>query len=123
MPYKDPEKRKAKAKEYSKRHYENNKPAQIERVRVDKIKKRIEWEAYKATLQCAHCGENHPSALDFHHVVRDPSNRKISELCTNGAYKLARQEIETKCIVLCSNCHRKHHHEERQILSGQLTER
>ena len=123
MPYKDPEVRKAKAKLYSKKHYEDNKPAQIERVRLGKIKKRIQWEAYKSTLACANCGENHPSALDFHHVVPDPANRKISELVQNGAYKIAREEIESKCIVLCANCHRKHHHEERQLKAGQVVER
>lgn len=123
MPYKDPAVRKAKAKIYSKKHYLNNKPAQIERVRLGKIKKRTQWEVYKSTLSCANCGENHPSALDFHHIVRDPTNRKINELIKNGAYKLAREEIKTKCVVLCANCHRKHHHEERQIKLGQITER
>jgi hypothetical protein len=123
MPYKDLEVRKAKAKLYSKKHYESNKPAQIERVRLGKIKKRAQWEAYKATLSCANCGENHPATLDFHHLIKDPSNRKISELSQNGAYKIAREEIEAKCIVLCANCHRKHHHEERKLKEGQITER
>ncbi len=123
MPYKDPAVRKAKAKLYSKKHYEENKPAQVERVRLGKIKKRIQWEAYKATLECANCGENHPAALDFHHVVPDPANRKISELAQNCSYKQAREEIESKCIVLCANCHRKHHHEERKLKEGLITER
>jgi len=123
MPYKDPAVRKAKAKLYSKKHYEDNRPAQIERVRLGKIKKRAQWEAYKATLSCANCGENHPAALDFHHVVRYPSNRKISELAQNCAYKQAKEEIEAKCIVLCANCHRKHHHEERKLKEGLITER
>jgi hypothetical protein len=123
MPFKDSDKRKERGKVYSKRHYEANRPAQIERVRLNKIKKRLEWETYKSTLQCANCGENHPSALDFHHVEPHPDNRKISELAQNGAYKIAREEIETKCIVLCANCHRKHHHDERQLKAGQITER
>lgn len=123
MPFKDLNVRKEKAKIYSKKHYDNNKPACIEKVKLGKLKKRAQWDAYKATLSCINCGEDHPAALDFHHVVPNPINRKISELINNGAYKLAREEIEAKCVVLCANCHRKHHHEERQIKSGQITER
>lgn len=123
MPFKDPEVRRQKAKIYSKRHYESHRSEHIERIRLQKIRNRADWERFKATLQCAQCGENHPATLDFHHVLRDPLNRKISELSQNGAYKQARQEILDKCIVLCANCHRKHHHEERMVQGGILTER
>jgi hypothetical protein len=123
MAYKDPEVKKKKAKIYAKLHYEKHHEHHRERLRLNKIQIRMDWDQYKSTLQCIQCGENHPATLDFHHVLRDPSNRKISELTQNGAYKKARQEIEGKCLVLCSNCHRKHHHEERMVKSGILTER
>lgn len=68
------------------------------------------WEL-KATLSCNQCGEAHSAALDFHH--RDPSGKEynVSQMFS-GTY--SRQtilaEIE-KCDVLCSNCHRKLHHD------------
>ena len=80
----------------------------------------IEW---KSTLSCVMCGENHISTLDFHHHTPNPANLKIAHLVKHDRFTFARKEIEEKCIVLCSNCHRKLHHEERQIQSGQLTER
>lgn len=112
MPYKDPEKRKQKAKEYSKKHYEANKDKCIARIARNKKASRQQFLEFKSRLSCVHCGENHPATLDFHHVVRHPSNRKIYELTRNGAYDAAIKEIIEKCIVLCSNCHRKHHWED-----------
>jgi hypothetical protein len=123
MPIKDPEERRLKQRQYSNKHYHSHREEHIERIRVQKIRMRAEWEEYKSTLECVQCGQNHPATLDFHHVIKDPANRKISELSQNGAYKIAREEIEAKCIVLCANCHRKHHHEERQLQAGQITER
>lgn len=112
MPYKDPVKRAEKAKEYRKKYYEKNKVAVCATVQDRKRNLRKKFAAYKATLSCTQCGENHPATLDFHHVIRHPSNRKINSLLKSGAYLRAMKEIEEKCVVLCSNCHRKHHWEE-----------
>lgn len=112
MPIKDPELRKIKQRQYSKKHYEANKASCIARIARNKKSSRQQFIEFKSRLSCIKCGENHPAALDFHHVVRDPSNKKIYELTKNGAYDAAIKEILEKCIVLCSNCHRKHHWEE-----------
>ncbi len=108
MPYKDKEAQ----REANRRSYTRNKEAVGDKVKVYKEKLRKEWRDYKSTLACVVCGENEPSALDFHHVVRDPSNRKLYELLRNGAYAAAYEEVK-KCEVLCANCHRKHHQKER----------
>jgi len=115
MPYKDPAVRKEKAKLYSKNYYNKNKHIKLKLLSFNKAQKRIEWDTYKASFECTTCGENHPATLDFHHLVKDPTNKKINALTRNGAYKKAREEIKNKCIVLCANCHRKHHYEERKI--------
>ena len=64
----------------------------------------------KKTLSCT-CGENHPACLEFHHI--DPS---IKEFEISGAVRLyGKEKIMNeiaKCIVLCSNCHRKRHWDE-----------
>ena len=112
MPYKDPVKRAECAKISRKKHYEKNKVAISAKVQARKRGIRREFAAFKATLHCTKCGENHPATLDFHHVIRHPSNVKINELLKRGAIDRAIKEIQEKCIVLCSNCHRKHHWEE-----------
>lgn len=112
MPYKDPDKRRIKAREYSKKHYEENKTEIIETSRINKNKARAAWQEYKKSLSCESCGQNHPATLDFHHIVIEESNRKVNVLTTKGQYAAAREEIK-KCMVLCANCHRIHHHDER----------
>jgi hypothetical protein len=66
-----------------------------------------------ATLKFSRCPETHIAVIDFHH--KDPTKKDI------GLSKVAKwgwskerilKEIE-KCIVLCSNCHRKLHWEEK----------
>lgn len=117
MPYKDLEKR----RQANRDGYYRNKTAAKERVKAYKQKLRRKWAAYKATLSCVNCGENHPAALDFHHVVRDETNRKICELLHNQAYLKVFEEIK-KCIVLCANCHRKEHHNEREANKNQKSD-
>ena len=97
---------------YGKSHYEKNKEEYIRRAAESKKKTRELWTCYKSALSCTKCGEDHPAALDFHHVVRHPDNRKVHRLLGNGSFKKALKEAQEKCIVLCANCHRKHHYEE-----------
>lgn len=109
MPYKDKEdQRKA-----SKRHYEKNKQNYISRSANSKNRLKKKWWDFKKSLKCINCGFNHPAALDFHHVLRSPDNRKLHELLKNQAFNAAMEEIK-KCVVLCANCHRVHHYEEHQ---------
>lgn len=112
MPYADPEVRKQKGKEYSRRYYEKNKHKTIARSRTSRQALRKKWDDFKATLKCINCGYNHPAALDFHHVIMDPNNEKVYRLLANRSYSRVMEEIK-KCVVLCANCHRIHHHEER----------
>lgn len=62
---------------------------------------------YKRFLGCLICGEKEPVALDLHHT--DPSGKDAnpSSLITYSTNTL-KEEIR-KCVVLCSNCHRKVH--------------
>lgn len=65
-------------------------------------------------LVCLKCGETHPGVLDFHH--RNPDEKELTighAVVSEVALSRVKKEIE-KCDVLCSNCHRKHHWEERQ---------
>jgi hypothetical protein len=113
MPYKDPEKRKAYHKEQSRKHYEANRKETIQRTKDNKAIQKEEWYKFKGALKCTKCGFDHIAALDFHH--EDPSKKEynVNRLISNGQFKKAYKEI-TKCIVLCANCHRIHHHEEKK---------
>lgn len=94
----------------SKKWYENNKRKHQDNVNRNKREARAKWYAYKSTLKCINCGENHYATLDFHHFDRsNPLNRKVYKLLNNGNYRAVMEEITLRCVVLCSNCHRKHH--------------
>ena len=76
-------------------------------------KNREAFDAYKATLTCVGCGEDHPECLEFHHL--DPKQKKydISQKASIKTMNALMREIN-KCIVVCRNCHAKIHHEERK---------
>jgi len=117
MPYKDPSERKRKHKEYSRKHYEANTEEVKQRTADKKKEKRKEWDTFKRTLKCTKCGFSHPAALDFHHIDPSQKDRAVSYFHTQGQFKRAYQELE-KCMVLCANCHRVHHYEEKMLNSG-----
>lgn len=62
---------------------------------------------------CAECGEKHPACLDLHHA--DESTKEFAVSHGQRANKtLPRLLAEAeKCVVLCSNCHRKRHYTEK----------
>ena len=71
-----------------------------------------ELKALKAQLKCRECGEDHPACLEFHH--RDPGQKEGNVSIMFRKVRRERWEAEiAKCDVLCSNCHRKLHHDER----------
>lgn len=112
MPYKNPEKRREYQREYMRRWYQSNKTAHIGYVR-NRDGKIQEWfREYKKSLACDVCGENHPACLEFHHL--DPSKKKfsVSTRRDRPSMKALLAEI-AKCRVLCANCHRKEHWNER----------
>lgn len=62
---------------------------------------------YKRSCSCVKCGETEPVCLDFHHV--DPTQKDFGIGAAMGRnWTKILEEIE-KCIVVCSNCHRKIH--------------
>jgi len=62
---------------------------------------------YKRMCGCYVCGEKEPVALDLHH--KDPSIKEDHPArMSRYSTKAFKAEIR-KCMVLCSNCHRKFH--------------
>ncbi len=110
---------KVKARRANRRHYARNK----EKVKEwNKARRLVTWKFYqeiKDAASCVNCGETTNVCLDFHHL--DPAT-KFMEVATmvGVGYQISRvaAEIE-KCIVLCSNCHRKVHHGLLEIEKGE----
>jgi hypothetical protein len=75
-------------------------------------------EIYKSSLKCLKCGERRVCCLDFHHLEPQTKDRPVSAVIGDGCSK-ARilHEIE-KCLVLCANCHRALHYDEKMGLPG-----
>jgi hypothetical protein len=120
MPDIDCIKKKENRKKHSKKYYDANRERIIRVSKENKKIKRDEFYAFKSRLACTKCGENHPATLDFHHIVSDPTNKKITDLIRAGRFNFAMEEIMNKCVVLCSNCHRKHHYEEARKKKAQI---
>ena len=113
MPIKDKEKRREYQREYMRKWYEDNKAKHIGYVRA-REKKMLTWlKEYKSSLGCGNCGENHPACLEFHHI--NPKEKKFSlgRAKSHLTMKSLKTEI-AKCRVLCANCHRKKHHDQRE---------
>lgn len=95
-------------------YYASNRDVEMKRARA-RTDRAIAWyKEIKASLACRECGESHPACLDFHHS--DPSSKEFSvaAFARRGfGIDRVKKEME-KCIVLCSNCHRKLHFEEKQ---------
>lgn len=113
MPYKDVSVRKKKQQGYSRKDYLGNYAERREKINARRRELKKEWDAFKCTLKCTKCGFDHPAALDFHHEDPTEKEHNVNRLVSDGRFKKAYEEIK-KCIVLCANCHRVHHWEEKK---------
>lgn len=104
---------KEKNKEYQHKWYLKNVEKQREKVRITKLNRRARYHSYKSSLKCELCGENHPSCIDFHHIDSNVKEVDISRAATHLSWGKLMEEI-AKCKVICSNCHRKIHWEQRK---------
>lgn len=102
-------------REASRDHYLANKQYYIDKASVNRRKVNEWYQEYKGTLHCSRCPEDHVSTLEFHHPDPSKKDGNISEIVVKGSRKNLLSEID-KCEVLCSNCHRKHHWNEKQTM-------
>ena len=105
-----PEEEKARWKAYRKKWYDKNKDKENQRTLAYQRKKEKEFEEWKATLKCDRCSENHPACLEFHHLDASKKHKQIADL--RASPKKLKEELK-KCIVLCANCHKKLHYEQK----------
>lgn len=91
---------------YRKAHYEGNKAKYVGKAKEYNKARREELRKRKSETGCQDCGERHPACLDYHHLDEGLKDKTLVW------YDCGRERMEAeiaKCIVLCSNCHRKRH--------------
>lgn len=118
-----------KYREKNRLYYQANKAQVIERTkewgrthRTERRKavqdmrerRRAEIQEYKKSKGCCLCGESDPACLDFHHLDSEEKEFEIAQLTLS---KSKMEEEIKKCVVICSNCHRKVHfyHKEEEL--------
>ena len=89
------------AAQYMREYIKQNYPTMVERMKA----KRQEIADWKRARGCTVCGETEPWVLDMHHL--DP-NEKEANSAQSATIKTFLKEAD-KCVLLCSNCHRKVH--------------
>ena len=99
---------------YHQKRYQENKELYKRRAQEHRQKKLDYVNNYKVNKGCAKCGEKHVACLDFHHIDNSTKTKDIATMAFNKAKMEKIIEEINKCIVLCSNCHRKHHYDERK---------
>lgn len=96
-----------KIKEYKAKWAKDNKWRGVIYRKKNKKNKQDYIISYKLNKTCAHCTENRPECLDFHHLKDKIST--VSKLFLQAAsLEKLKKEID-KCILLCGNCHQKNH--------------
>jgi hypothetical protein len=99
---------------YIKEHYKNNKYYYVKKAKENKTKTKKIISQIKSEIKsggCCICGESHPATLDFHHKNKDDKLFTIGQNKLHYGVETVKKELD-KCIVLCSNCHRKLHWQE-----------
>lgn len=106
MAYKDANKQKQSQHESYKRNIEKYR----ERGRQRRKKYREWYEGIMATKSCAYCPENSIVCLEWHHTNPEEKEGIISDFVGKKfrSFENILKEMD-KCIVVCSNCHRKIH--------------
>ena len=80
---------------------------EIHRKQEARRQKRVgEWFNSLKT-PCIVCGESEPVCIDFHHINPEEKDFTIGKH-RGKAREILEKEI-SKCVCLCSNCHRKVH--------------
>lgn len=99
------------SKQACKKHYNANKSSRIKDAadRREKQKKFLKEYVLSLDPKCQNCGESEFICLDYHHVDPKKKKKNVSSIIHCGhSFELLKSELE-KCIILCSNCHRKYH--------------
>lgn len=88
------------------RYYQKNKNTVRKNAKLHKERLKQFINSFKES-GCILCGERDLACLDLHHI--QDKLFTISQNITNFSKDVLEKELK-KCVVLCSNCHRKLHY-------------
>ena len=120
----NPEKRKEQGRRYRERYPEkvnarakswrDRNPEKVAAHTRDWRGRKYLWlYEYQVAIGCMVCGENDFRCTEFHH--RDPSKKEFNIAGAVASYSLEKIINEVgKCDVVCANCHRILHYEEKK---------
>jgi hypothetical protein len=104
----------AERREYARQRYQDNHEA-IRSQRLERGRALTLFvQEQKVGKECARCGIKDSRVLDFHHL--DPEQKELG-LGSVASRRPSKQRILdeiAKCELLCANCHRILHWEERE---------
>lgn len=107
-----------KQKESQHKSYLKNKAKTLQRNYKRRQELRDWLIEIKRNLKCEKCLENDVAVLDFHHKDGETKEKGISQMISNMNSKEKILEEISKCIILCSNCHRKLHWNEVKVVNS-----
>lgn len=117
MPYSNPDQQRLAQYQYFLRNRKTN----AERIRARRLERRSWFDTeILSKLSCERCGETHQGCLDFHHLDPEGKDAPVGEMLANLKSKESILAEISKCIVLCANCHRKEHYNQRRGVGQQL---
>lgn len=97
---------KLRCKQYYANNQAKHRSVVATRNRTKRVELRTKLNTIKSINPCP-CGEADPICLEFHHICK-----KDLEIGLVSRYRWGWTKIESelqKCVVLCSNCHKKKH--------------
>lgn len=102
MPYKDPDKRRAAARDWAKRNRSNTSAHR----KAAKVKQREQINQLKS-VPCADCGGSFPPVcMDFDHLPEFDKVLDVSRMYRGSTPMETILAEIAKCEVVCANCHR-----------------
>lgn len=98
----------------NKRYYEKNKKKYNDKVVQTRHKLKDMAVEYLGGV-CSRCGQSFdPVCMDFHHKDHKQKDFNIAIGFTNKSWPVIQKELD-KCILVCSNCHRIIHKEDKYL--------
>jgi len=89
------------------KHFQENK--ELYKLKHQKRRDEVKTFIESFKTECNKCGEDDKACLDFHHKNPNEKDGSMNEAVKNTWAKEKILKEINKCIILCSNCHRKLH--------------
>ena len=99
-------------KAYSKDHYQQNTQKYKDKANKrnkERLQANREYITEIKKQGCSLCSESNPCCIDFHHTDPTTKSGTVSQMVVSYLSIQTIQYEVDKCVLLCSNCHRKVH--------------